>query len=86
MVCRIVISVYLAYSTHFEFTCQSALPGFDILHAIGGIFNFRWAQSGIATTGPICTAQGVFYQFGMLGVPLITLVRLVLNTILYPCD
>ncbi|KAI0276641.1 hypothetical protein BGY98DRAFT_694186 [Russula aff. rugulosa BPL654] len=46
---------------------------FDILQAIGGIFNIRWAHNGIVTIGPYCTAQGVIAQIGELGVALITL-------------
>ncbi|KAF8502194.1 hypothetical protein F5888DRAFT_1918902 [Russula emetica] len=46
---------------------------FDILQAIGGILNIKWAHNGIVTTGPYCTAQGLFQQIGELGVALITL-------------
>ena len=44
------------------------------MQAIGGILNIRWAHSGIVTTGPYCTAQGLIEQIGELGVALITLV------------
>jgi len=46
---------------------------FDLLQAIGGILNIRWAHNGIVTTGPYCTAQGLVGQVGELGVALITL-------------
>jgi hypothetical protein len=47
---------------------------FDILQAMGGILDVRWAHNGIVTTGPYCTAQGVIQQIGELGVALITLI------------
>ena len=50
---------------------------FDILQAIGGILNVRWAHDGIVRTGPYCTAQGILKQAGELGVALITLVCIV---------
>jgi len=46
---------------------------FDLLQAIGGILNTRWAHRGIVTTGPYCTAQGIVEQIGDVGVALITL-------------
>ncbi|KAF8502188.1 hypothetical protein F5888DRAFT_1176383 [Russula emetica] len=46
---------------------------FDLLQAIGGILNVRWAHNGIVTTGHYCTAQGIIEQIGELGVALITL-------------
>jgi len=46
---------------------------FDLLQAIDGILNARWAHNGIVTTGPFCTAQGIISQFGEVGVALITL-------------
>jgi hypothetical protein len=64
------------YSTHFNFLCQFSLLGFDILQAIGGILNIRWAHIGIVSTGPYCIAQGAVSQFGELGVAVITLVRI----------
>ena len=47
---------------------------YDILQALGGILDVRWANSGIVTTGSYCTAQGIIQQIGELGVALITLV------------
>ncbi|KAF8502202.1 hypothetical protein F5888DRAFT_1608129 [Russula emetica] len=46
---------------------------FDLLQAMGGILNVRWAHNGIVTTGHYCTAQGIVEQMGELGVALITL-------------
>ncbi|KAI0266783.1 hypothetical protein BC834DRAFT_113145 [Gloeopeniophorella convolvens] len=51
-----------------------SLFGFDVMQALGGIFNVRWAHNGIVQTGSYCTAQGVVKQIGELGVALITLV------------
>ncbi len=47
---------------------------FDLVQAIGGILNIRWAHNGVVTTGPYCTAQGLVEQIGDLGVALMTLV------------
>jgi len=47
---------------------------FDVIHAIGGILNIRWAGRGIITTGPYCSAQGIIKQIGQLGTALVTLV------------
>jgi hypothetical protein len=47
---------------------------YDILQAMGGILDIRWAHNGIVTIGPYCTAQGVIQQIGELGVALITLI------------
>jgi hypothetical protein len=55
---------------------QFSLFAFDLLQAMGGILDVRWAHNGIVTTGPYCTAQGVIQQSGELGVALITLVCL----------
>ncbi|KAI0297943.1 hypothetical protein BC826DRAFT_951332 [Russula brevipes] len=46
---------------------------FNILQAIGGILNVRWAHDGIVMTGHYCTAQGVVQQIGEFGVALVTL-------------
>jgi len=46
---------------------------YDIVQAMGGILDVRWAHNGIVTVGPYCTAQGVIQQIGQLGVALITL-------------
>jgi len=51
-----------------------SLLGFDILQAMGGILNIRWAHTGIVSAGPYCTAQGIIEQFGELGVAVITLI------------
>ncbi|KAI0305707.1 hypothetical protein B0F90DRAFT_1624778 [Multifurca ochricompacta] len=51
-----------------------SLFAFDILQAIGGIFDVRWAHNGIVNTGPYCTAQGIIQQIGELGVGLVTLI------------
>ncbi|KAH9061348.1 hypothetical protein EDB87DRAFT_1682768 [Lactarius vividus] len=47
---------------------------YDILQALGGILDVRWAHNGIVTAGHYCTAQGVIQQIGQLGVALITLI------------
>ncbi|KAH8992971.1 hypothetical protein EDB92DRAFT_519363 [Lactarius akahatsu] len=47
---------------------------YDIVQAVGGILNVRWAHDGVVTTGPYCTAQGIIKQIGKLGVPLLTLI------------
>ncbi|KAI0254073.1 hypothetical protein BJV78DRAFT_1388661 [Lactifluus subvellereus] len=47
---------------------------FDILQALGGILDVRWAHIGIVTAGSYCTAQGIVQQTGELGVALITLI------------
>lgn len=47
---------------------------YDILQAVGGILNVRWAHDGIVAMGPYCTAQGIIKQIGELGVALITLI------------
>ncbi|KAH9978630.1 hypothetical protein BGW80DRAFT_1442629 [Lactifluus volemus] len=46
---------------------------FDILQALGGALNVRWAHDGIVTTGSYCAAQGIIQQTGELGVALTTL-------------
>ncbi|KAI9442147.1 hypothetical protein H4582DRAFT_1926706 [Lactarius indigo] len=51
-----------------------SLFAYDILQALGGILDVRWAHNGIVTMGPYCTAQGIIQQSGELGVALITLV------------
>ncbi|KAN0129789.1 hypothetical protein V8E53_012454 [Lactarius tabidus] len=51
-----------------------SLFSYDILQAMGGILDVRWAHNGIVTVGPYCTAQGVIQQIGQLGVALITLI------------
>jgi len=53
---------------------MASLFVFDILQAMGGILDVRWAHRGIVTTGPYCTAQGVIQQIGELGSGLITLI------------
>jgi len=45
---------------------------FDLLQAIGGILNTRWAHRGIVMTGPYCTAQGIVEEIGEVGVALIS--------------
>ncbi|KAI9435760.1 hypothetical protein H4582DRAFT_1780533, partial [Lactarius indigo] len=47
---------------------------YDILQALGGILNARWAHDGIVMGGPFCRAQGIIQQSGELGVALITLI------------
>ncbi|KAI9463568.1 hypothetical protein BJY52DRAFT_1184588 [Lactarius psammicola] len=51
-----------------------SLFAYDILQALGGILDVRWAHNGIVTAGPYCTAQGVIQQIGELGVALFTLI------------
>ena len=48
---------------------------FDIIHAMGGILNVRWARDGQVHTGSYCSAQGIIKQIGALGTAWITLVR-----------
>ncbi|KAH9052530.1 hypothetical protein EDB87DRAFT_1570444 [Lactarius vividus] len=47
---------------------------YDIVQAVGGILNIRWAHDGIVTTGPYCKAQGIIKHIGILGVALVTLI------------
>jgi hypothetical protein len=47
---------------------------FDMLQAVGGILDVKWAHDGIVTTGHYCTAQGNLRQIGQVGVALITLI------------
>ncbi|KAH9953516.1 hypothetical protein BC827DRAFT_1159194 [Russula dissimulans] len=47
---------------------------FDVVHAIGGILNVRWAVKGVITMGPYCSAQGIIKQIAGLGTALITLI------------
>ncbi|KAH8998216.1 hypothetical protein EDB86DRAFT_820456 [Lactarius hatsudake] len=47
---------------------------YDIVQAVGGILNVRWAHDGIVTTGPYCTTQGAIKQIGELGVALLSLI------------
>ncbi|KAH9048658.1 hypothetical protein EDB83DRAFT_2632661 [Lactarius deliciosus] len=54
-------------------TSQLSLFSYDIVQAIGGILNVRWAHDGVVTTGPYCTAQGIIKQMGALGVALLSL-------------
>ncbi|KAH9015979.1 hypothetical protein EDB84DRAFT_756844 [Lactarius hengduanensis] len=49
------------------------LFAFDIIQAVGGILNVRWAHDGIVATGSYCTAQGIIKQMGELGVALLSL-------------
>ncbi|KAI0266781.1 hypothetical protein BC834DRAFT_112963 [Gloeopeniophorella convolvens] len=51
-----------------------SLFGFDIMQAMGGVLDVRWAHGGIVRTGSYCTAQGVIQQIGELGVALITII------------
>ncbi|KAH9002018.1 hypothetical protein EDB86DRAFT_3074362 [Lactarius hatsudake] len=51
-----------------------SLFAYDVLQALGGILDVRWAHNGIVTVGSYCTAQGVIQQSGELGVALITLI------------
>ena len=53
---------------------QLSLFVYDVLTAMGGILDVRWAHNGIVTVDPYCTAQGVLQQIGDVGVALITLV------------
>ncbi|KAH9978831.1 hypothetical protein BGW80DRAFT_698771 [Lactifluus volemus] len=46
---------------------------FDIILALGGTLNVRWAHNGIVTTGSYCVAQGILEQSGEVGVALTTL-------------
>jgi len=49
---------------------MAAILFFDIWQAIGGLLNIWWVHIGIVASGPYCTAQGVFQQFGGVGVGL----------------
>ncbi|KAI0254076.1 hypothetical protein BJV78DRAFT_105369 [Lactifluus subvellereus] len=55
-------------------TFMFSLFVFDIVQALGGILNVRWAHNGIVTTGSYCKAQGIIKQIGELGAALITLI------------
>jgi len=88
-VCVVVILIWIGWNVHWHrktFPNGSwklfrgpadiymfSLFVFDLLQAIGGILNIRWAHNGIVTTGPYCTAQGLVGQVGELGVALIIL-------------
>jgi len=50
------------------------LFSFDILQALGGILDVRWAHNGIVTRGSYCQTQGIIQQIGELGVALTTLI------------
>jgi hypothetical protein len=56
---------------------QLSLFVYDLLLAIAGVLDIRWAHDGIVTTGPYCTAQGVIKQIGGTGAALINLVCIV---------
>ncbi|KAH8977960.1 hypothetical protein EDB92DRAFT_1805358 [Lactarius akahatsu] len=51
-----------------------SLFSYDLVQAVGGILNVRWADDGIVTMGSYCTAQGIMKQMGELGVALLTLI------------
>ncbi|KAH9052813.1 hypothetical protein EDB87DRAFT_340934 [Lactarius vividus] len=51
-----------------------SLFSYDVVQAIGGILDVRWAHDGIVTTGSYCTAEGIIKQIGALGVALLTLI------------
>ena len=72
MVCLTIFM--LPFTRLIEISRQFSLFVFDILQALGGILNIRWAHTGIVKAGPFCTAQGLIQQTGELGVALITLV------------
>jgi hypothetical protein len=74
MVCLTVF--LLPFTRLIEFPWQFSLFVFDLLQAIGGTLNIRWAHNGFVTTGPYCTAQGIVEQIGELGVALIIIVCL----------
>ncbi|KAH9978629.1 hypothetical protein BGW80DRAFT_687058 [Lactifluus volemus] len=54
---------------------------FDMVMALGGAFDVRWASSGIVTTGSYCSAQGIIHQMGALGVALTILIMAVHTSI-----
>ncbi|KAI0066270.1 hypothetical protein BV25DRAFT_1879414 [Artomyces pyxidatus] len=45
----------------------------DIIQALGGMLDVKWAHTGKVHTGSFCTAQGVIQQLGEVGVALATL-------------
>ena len=55
MVCLTVF--LLPFARLIEISRQLSFFVFDLLQAIGGMLNIRWAHNGIVTTGPYCTAQ-----------------------------
>jgi hypothetical protein len=59
-----------------NFARQFSLFAFDFVQGMGGVLNIWWAHKGIVTAGHYCAAQDVIKHIGELGVPLITLVRL----------
>jgi hypothetical protein len=75
MVCLMVFCMLFTQLIYY-IRWQFSLFAFDLLQAMGGILDVRWAHNGIVTTGSYCTAQGIVQQIGELGVALITLVRL----------
>jgi len=45
----------------------------DLVHAVGVMFNLKWAAEGNITEGPFCTSQAVLLQIGNLGTALSSL-------------
>lgn len=45
----------------------------ELIQAIGGLLNIKWAMDAGVTEGPLCTAQGALKQIGDVGVALTSL-------------
>ncbi|KAI0297085.1 hypothetical protein BC826DRAFT_1002120 [Russula brevipes] len=63
----------LRFPTDIFMPCAAHTFHIRCCPSYGGILNVRWAGSGMVTTGPYCTAQGIIKQIGELGTALITL-------------
>ncbi|KAI0039964.1 hypothetical protein FA95DRAFT_1612163 [Auriscalpium vulgare] len=56
-------------------TYMLALYIFDLIQALGGVFDVKWIHWSLVHTGLFCTAQGVLQQLGEVGVALVRLFR-----------
>ncbi|KAG7448091.1 uncharacterized protein BT62DRAFT_891013 [Guyanagaster necrorhizus] len=56
-------------STHIHYYFVNLLVC-DLVQAIGGVMNVKWAVDASVTEGTLCTTQGIFKQLGDVGVAL----------------
>ncbi|KAK0211096.1 hypothetical protein DFS33DRAFT_1379067 [Desarmillaria ectypa] len=59
-------------STHIHYYFVNLLIC-DLIQAIGGVMNVKWAVDARVTEGTLCTTQGILKQLGDVGVALSTL-------------
>lgn len=59
-------------STHIHYYFVNLLVC-DLVQAIGGVMNAKWAADARVTDGALCTTQGILKQLGDVGVALSTL-------------